>query len=350
MSSNNQNCGSNSRNIAASSNDPLPWSLVCPNCEHSFSLNEYVPIQSQTCKHSICAVCITIEAEKRRSGNGNGNSNTSSEYMPCCECQAENAYHLTHYKQMQNLLACGALSVLHKIEKKLLGKNQPATSESVKQTAAAIANTNPKSKSKSKSKSNAFNQELADERKRNAISPSSSYDSTDDAQSNESEDQQKSKAASGNHKHQKKHNNSKKTMFSSQKHSLTSESPQITDKSSAHHDHAPPPAAAALVSPAVGERKLVFVNFGKTNHLAYLLSIHGDKARIRWESNKFEQEVDVSHLEEIETNAGSSASSNRPKRTRNSKRSRESLHSSQQKVGRRGGEGGPKTKSMRLNN
>lgn len=249
-----------------------------------------MPIQSRTCQHSVCAVCIeSVRQEKSTSGA------SVDGFISCHDCHAENAFHTKDPRAMSNGLACAALIVMEKLKRKL-EKYQDEN------------NPHP----------NSLNEAFAKENIR--ISPGSSYEENDTEGDTKAISERRESAGPVIRKQDvmtalASSSKGSSSLTKSSGKSYTDTSPSISAAlgSYPNQQYFQQANRPMLVSPSPGERKLVWVKFDKGSHLAYLLSVNGDAAKIRWESNKFEEVVSVDVLEEIELRG---SPSERPKRNR----------------------------------
>lgn len=58
-------------------------------------------------------------------------------------------------------------------------------------------------------------------------------------------------------------------------------------------------ASPKLADGAMSAERIVWVKFGLSNQLAFLMSVQGDKATVRWESTKLKEEVSLDRIEEM---------------------------------------------------
>ena len=232
--------------------DNLLIALSCRSCKQHYTKSNF-PLQSATCGHSICLTCLDTEAGAHAANNnkskntaaGRGSGSEKHEHFGCPICKENDAFHL--HESKPNLLALSALQLLTRGNQIMKDKLQLQPRTSTSNTQNAKDDSSPAHPTKPTSKSN---------NKANTTPASATSIS----------------------------------------------SPTTTTTTQQHHNAQKRKISLSPVSPA----RMVWVKFGQGSQLAYLLHKKGNKATIRWESSKYEEEISVDMIEELEDSGTSS--------------------------------------------
>jgi len=309
----------------------LPY-LRCECCHYFFDSDNY-PVQSLACGDSICKPCVMSKGRptntavmpnntkintcdigsnaERGTPSSSMNNVDSVEhrnkakfnqgYFACPVCRAPYAFHPN--ESPPNLLACAAMCVLQECEK-LLEAHQEQQHQKGEEGEMACATLSPRVEAAGTTSILRRNvnhgKNPLDQEHSIKLSPAIINNSDSPARLGGS-----STAAT---------NISTSTVTALRNTTLPEEIKELLQHNK--HDDLPSSSSKGIsklsvhdkrgrkkhdisTSPTCRQQRIVWVKFGQRSCLAYLLSTHGDKASIRWESNKYEEEVPIDMIEEM---------------------------------------------------